>query len=109
MLAGVAVMAEFHRCGPVAFAWRQPPYEYVHDLMPIDILSGSPRLREAIEADVPARDIAAEWDGPTAEFNRVRAEYLLDQDARRSHAPRPCSRYPLRVSSASGQPAPITS
>jgi uncharacterized protein YbbC (DUF1343 family) len=79
VLAGVAVMAEFHRSAPLKFAWRQPPYEYVHDLMPIDILAGSPRLREAIEADVPARDIAAEWEGPTLEFEKVRTEYLLYQ------------------------------
>ena len=79
VLAGVAVMAEFHRSAPSKFAWRQPPYEYVHDLMPIDILAGSPRLRDAIEADVPARDIAAEWEGPTLDFEKVRAEYLLYQ------------------------------
>jgi uncharacterized protein YbbC (DUF1343 family) len=77
VLAGVAVMGEFHRSAPSKFAWRQPPYEYVHDLMPIDILAGSDRLRQAIEADVPARDIAAEWDGPTRQFEEVRAGYLL--------------------------------
>jgi len=77
VLAGVAVMGEFHRSAPASFAWRQPPYEYVHDRMPIDILAGSEHLRRAIDADVPARDIAAEWDGATAEFEKVRAEYLL--------------------------------
>jgi uncharacterized protein YbbC (DUF1343 family) len=79
VLAGVAVMGEFHRAAPSRFAWRQPPYEYVHDRMPIDILAGSPRLREAVEADVPARQIAAEWDGATAEFETIRTEYLIYQ------------------------------
>jgi uncharacterized protein YbbC (DUF1343 family) len=77
VLAGVAVMGEFHRAAPDRFAWREPPYEYVHDRMPIDILAGSDRLRQAIEADVPARDIAGEWTGPTEEFKKVRAKYLL--------------------------------
>jgi uncharacterized protein YbbC (DUF1343 family) len=77
VLAGVAAMGQFHRSAPSKFAWRQPPYEYVHDRMPIDILAGSGRLREAIEADVPAREIAAEWEEPTAEFEKVRKEYLL--------------------------------
>jgi uncharacterized protein YbbC (DUF1343 family) len=77
VLAGVAVMSEFHRAAPSKFAWRQPPYEYVHHLMPIDILAGSPRLREAIEADVPARDVAAEWELATRAFEKVRAHYLL--------------------------------
>jgi uncharacterized protein YbbC (DUF1343 family) len=77
VLAGVAVMGEFHRAAPAQFAWRQPPYEYVHDRMPIDILAGSTRLRQAIEADVPAREIAAEWEARTREFQAVREAYLL--------------------------------
>jgi uncharacterized protein YbbC (DUF1343 family) len=77
VLAGVAVMGEFHRTAPARFAWRQPPYEYVHDRMPIDILAGSDRLRLAIEADVPARDIADEWTGPTEEFREIRQKYLI--------------------------------
>jgi len=77
VLAGVAVMGEFHRSAPSQFAWRQPPYEYVHDRMPIDVLAGSDGLRQAIEAGVPARDIAAAWDAPIREFERVRRRYLL--------------------------------
>jgi len=77
VLAGVAVMAAFHRSAPDRFAWREPPYEYVHDRMPIDILAGSPRLREAIEADVPAREIAAEWSAGAEAFDALRKPYLL--------------------------------
>jgi uncharacterized protein YbbC (DUF1343 family) len=77
VLAGVAVMGEFHRAAPDRFAWRQPPYEYVHDRMPIDILAGSDRLRRAIEADVPAREIAGEWEQGTKAFEATREPYLL--------------------------------
>jgi hypothetical protein len=45
--------------------------------MPIDILAGSEHLRQAIEGDVPARDVAATWDGPTALFEGARARHLL--------------------------------
>jgi len=31
------------------FAWKQPPYEYVYDRMPIDILSGSENFRKLVE------------------------------------------------------------
>ncbi|HPK72906.1 MAG TPA: DUF1343 domain-containing protein, partial [Vicinamibacterales bacterium] len=58
VLAAVAVLAAFRRAGPDRFAWRQPPYEYEHEKMPIDILAGSPALREQIESGVPAREIA---------------------------------------------------
>ena len=77
VLASVAAMGEFHRAAPDRFAWRQPPYEYVRDRMPIDILAGSARLREAIEADVPAREIAAEWSGGVEAFATVREQFLL--------------------------------
>jgi len=77
VLAGVAVMGEFHRAAPDRFAWREPPYEYVHDRMPIDILAGSDRLRHAIEADVPAREIAQEWEAEAREFEAIRQPYLL--------------------------------
>lgn len=77
VLAAVAAMGGFHRAAPDRFAWREPPYEYVHDRMPIDILAGSGRLREAIEADVPPRDIAAEWTAGVEAFNAIRARYLL--------------------------------
>jgi uncharacterized protein YbbC (DUF1343 family) len=77
VLTGVAVMGEFHRAAPGRFAWRQPPYEYVHDRMPIDILAGSDRLRQAIEADVPAREIAREWEATTREFMAIREAYLM--------------------------------
>ena len=77
VLASVAVMGEFHRSAPDRFAWRQPPYEYVHDRMPIDILAGSDRLRHAIEADASARDIAEGWEEGTAEFEELRRGYLL--------------------------------
>jgi uncharacterized protein YbbC (DUF1343 family) len=77
VLAGVAVMGAFRQSAPDRFAWRQPPYEYVHDRMPIDILAGSDRLREAIEADVPAREIAEEWEAGTRAFEELRRDCLL--------------------------------
>jgi uncharacterized protein YbbC (DUF1343 family) len=76
VLASVAVMAAFQRANPVRFAWRQPPYEYEHDKMPIDILAGSPALREHIERGTGAREIAASWDAAVAAFDPVRRACL---------------------------------
>jgi len=77
VLAGVAVMGQFHRANPSRFAWRQPPYEYEHEKMPIDILAGSPALRRQIEGGVSAREIAASWTESTAAFETLRQPYLL--------------------------------
>jgi uncharacterized protein YbbC (DUF1343 family) len=76
VLAGVAVMAEFHRADPARFAWRDPPYEYEHDRMPIDILAGSSTLRGQIENGIDAREIAASWEEPVAGFDAPRRACL---------------------------------
>jgi uncharacterized protein YbbC (DUF1343 family) len=46
--ATLAILEVVSRLYPGDFAWLPPPYEYEHEKMPIDILFGSPRLRERI-------------------------------------------------------------
>ena len=53
--AGVSLLRECYGSAPDRFQWRDPPYEYEHDKMPIDILAGSPALRQQIESQVPLR------------------------------------------------------
>jgi uncharacterized protein YbbC (DUF1343 family) len=77
VLTGVALIATFHRANPSRFAWRQPPYEYEHDKMPIDILAGSDTLRRQIETGVPAAEIASGWQEDEATFRRLRERYLI--------------------------------
>jgi uncharacterized protein YbbC (DUF1343 family) len=77
VLTGVALAGLFHRTDPARFAWRQPPYEYEHDKMPIDILAGSDRLRRQIESDVPAIDIAAGWREDENAFRTQREPFLM--------------------------------
>jgi uncharacterized protein YbbC (DUF1343 family) len=77
VLTGVALAAMFHRTNPSSFAWRQPPYEYEHDKMPIDILAGSDRLRRQVEAGVSASEIASGWADDEAAFGKLRQKCLL--------------------------------
>ena len=77
VLAGVALIDMFRRFDAKKFAWRQPPYEYEHDKMPIDILAGSDLLRKQIEAGAPLGEIAASWADDEAAFRRTREPYLL--------------------------------
>ncbi len=74
---GVALMRECYGQAPDKFAWRDPPYEYEHDKMPIDILAGSPALRQQIESQAPLADIVGSWDAGEAEFVAIRETYLL--------------------------------
>ena len=77
VLVGVALIAMFHRTDPGRFAWRQPPYEYEHDKMPIDILAGSEKLRGQIESGMSAREIGASWTADEESFKKLRAPFLL--------------------------------
>jgi uncharacterized protein YbbC (DUF1343 family) len=74
---GVALIGAFRAADPDRFRWRDPPYEYEKEKLPIDILAGSPSLREAIERGVPASDIAASWQPAVDAFTKLRASYLL--------------------------------
>jgi uncharacterized protein YbbC (DUF1343 family) len=75
--AGVALIKAFRDADPGKFAWRQPPYEYEHTKMPIDILAGSSDLREQIESGMSARDIARSWTTSVDMFKKTRERYLL--------------------------------
>jgi len=74
---GVSILREGFGSRPDAFKWREPPYEYEHDKMPIDILAGSPQLREQVEAQIRLSDIVASWRAGEAEFDEIRKPYLL--------------------------------
>ncbi len=76
-VAGAAVLAAAFALGGERFAWREPPFEYVYDRMPIDILSGSARLREQVESGLAVRAMADSWAAEVEEFAERRREWLL--------------------------------
>jgi len=75
--AGVALIEAFRASDPNQFRWKDPPYEYEFEKMPIDCLAGSSTLREQIDGGVAAHEIAASWTDPVGVFKRARANYLL--------------------------------
>jgi uncharacterized protein YbbC (DUF1343 family) len=74
---GVALIAAFRAADPDRFKWRDPPYEYEADKMPIDILAGSSDLREQIERGIAASEIARSWEPSVATFVKTRERYLI--------------------------------
>ena len=74
---GVSLMRECYGLAPDRFKWREPPYEYEHDKMPIDILAGSPTLRRLIERQVPLSDVVDGWRSGETDFADARRPYLL--------------------------------
>jgi uncharacterized protein YbbC (DUF1343 family) len=75
--AGVSLIREFYGTAPDLFAWRDPPYEYEYEKMPIDMLAGSPTLRNQVEQQVPLEEIEASWRPGVEQFEAARIPYLL--------------------------------
>ncbi len=57
--------------------WRSDTYEFRSDVPAIDLLWGSPDLREAIDAGAPARDVLALPDGAERDWEQRRDALLL--------------------------------
>jgi len=74
---GVAIISAIRRLYPGEFAWKQPPYEYVYDKLPFDVITGTSRLREQIDADESVARIEESWNDSLAEFGARRASHLL--------------------------------
>jgi uncharacterized protein YbbC (DUF1343 family) len=77
VITGVAIINAIHRLYPDRFQWKQPPYEYVYDKLPFDVITGTSRLREQIEAGTPVSDIQQSWQEGMSEFSERRKSYLL--------------------------------
>ena len=73
----IAVLAEIRAQDPAQFGWRPPPYEYEHEKLPFDILAGSSRLRQQIEAGLSPRAIAESWRAELEHFSDTRKPYLM--------------------------------
>ena len=75
---GVAILKAIHDLYPEHFAWKQPPYEYEEEKMPIDILAGTDRLRKDIEKGETLTRMEEWWQEQCWEFNKkYRKRYLI--------------------------------
>lgn len=75
--AGVELLAAVHSLWPDDFAWREAPYEFVADRPAIDLLTGGPECREAIESGQGLEDWIAGWQADEEAFREERREILL--------------------------------
>ena len=75
---GVAVIKAIRDLYPEHFEWKQPPYEYESEKMPIDILAGTDRLRKDIEKGKGLDRMEEWWQEQCREFNRkIRRRHLI--------------------------------
>jgi uncharacterized protein YbbC (DUF1343 family) len=77
VITGVAVIKAIRDLYAEDFQWKLPPYEYVHDRLPVDVIAGGTRIREQIEGGEAVAEIAASWAKDEAAFAERRKPYLI--------------------------------
>lgn len=77
-LTGVAVLKAVFELYPGQMLWKDPPYEYEEELLPIDILAGTDRLRKDIESGAGLKKMESWWNEELTDFDlKVRKNFLL--------------------------------
>ena len=67
-----------HRLYPDLDLWRQPPYEYESERLPIDVINGGPSLREWVESgDGQVQDLDAVLSRDETAWEGARKPFLL--------------------------------
>jgi uncharacterized protein YbbC (DUF1343 family) len=74
---GLAVLAATRQLWPDDFAWRTEAYEFRDDVPAIDLLTGHPAVREAIDAGVPFDEVVRLAARGTETYDAGRAAALL--------------------------------
>lgn len=74
---GVAAVQIARELGGERFDWKKPPYEYVFDKNPFDVIAGTDRLRMAIERGDSLEKIRDSWAGEIESFKALREGFLL--------------------------------
>ncbi len=77
VVVGVAMVQTAREMYPEEFRWKEPPYEYVYDRNPFDVIAGTDELRKAFERGDSIEAIEASWRAPLEAFKQAREPYLL--------------------------------
>jgi uncharacterized protein YbbC (DUF1343 family) len=76
-LTGLFVLQAARRQAPDRFAWRAEPYEFVADRPALDLLTGSPQARKALETGADLRELAKQWLPYLKEYENNRRRFWL--------------------------------
>ena len=73
----LALLAAIRELYPEQFAWRQPPYEYETERLPIDLLTGDAAIRLGLDQGKTAAELEDAWQEDLNRFREARREFLL--------------------------------
>ncbi len=77
VFSGIAMVKVAYDLYTAEFLWKEPPYEYVYDRNPFDVIAGTSSIRQAIKKGSALEEIRASWQAGLEAFKEVRERYLL--------------------------------
>jgi uncharacterized protein YbbC (DUF1343 family) len=77
VITGITMVKMAYDLYPDEFRWKEPPYEYVYDRNPFDVIAGTSKIREAMEAGRSIESLEESWREELGAFGTVRENYLL--------------------------------
>ncbi len=73
----LALIAAILKLYPQDFRWAEPPYEYVSDKLPIDVIIGNSTIRRDLEEGRRILDMETDWKKSLDDWLKIRSEYLI--------------------------------
>jgi uncharacterized protein YbbC (DUF1343 family) len=77
VITGIAMVKTCFDLYSEEFKWKNPPYEYVYDRNPFDVIAGTTKLREGFERGIELGEIEKSWKEDENSFRALREKYLL--------------------------------
>jgi uncharacterized protein YbbC (DUF1343 family) len=77
VMVGVGLIKVAHDLYTGEFRWKEPPYEYVYDKNPFDVISGTDKLRGLIERGRSMEEIERLLSEGAEKFRQEREPFLL--------------------------------
>ncbi len=73
----LALLRAIMRLYPEEFCYKEPPYEYEFEKLPLDLILGDRRLRKALEQGRDIVTLEKSWQAELDEFDLMRKKYFL--------------------------------
>ncbi len=77
VIFGIAMVKTAYDLYSDRFQWKQDDYEYEFGKNPFDVVSGTDKIRKAIEGGDSVEEIEASWKDGQAMFERIRRSFLM--------------------------------
>ncbi len=62
---------------PEKFQYKEPPYEYEYDRLPMDLILGDKKIRQGLEQGVSVLELEKSWQDELEDFDNLRQDVFL--------------------------------